>query len=39
MRRSLDAQAIRALLFVIFWPCLKVWGYGMTVKEAAVLVW
>ncbi len=33
------AQVIRALLFVMFWPWLKRWGYGMSVREAAVLTW
>ena len=32
-------QVIRAILFVIFWPFLRRWGYGMTVKQAAVLTW
>ncbi|CAL8460804.1 g335 [Coccomyxa elongata] len=30
---------IRGLLFVIFWPILKRSGYGLTVKQAAVLSW
>ena len=32
-------QVIRALLFIMFWPLLKRWGYGMRVREAAVLTW
>ena len=32
-------QVIRAFLFIIFWPFLKRWGYGMTIKQAAVLTW
>ncbi|KAK9908624.1 hypothetical protein WJX75_000582 [Coccomyxa subellipsoidea] len=30
---------IRGLLFIIFWPFLKRSGYGMTIREAAVLSW
>lgn len=32
-------QLIRGLLFIIFWPFLKRSGYGMTIREAAVLSW